>query len=127
MESIHDNKIISYEVNLEKKRIVFHTLSPDSENKLNIIFTNVIAHVFEDELFRSIILDIEKADLNRFLSSNKKLLQEKKDYLWPMVYETENELYETLDEKGITYYVIYSSYGLNGWILAESMSIEVDV
>lgn len=42
-----------------------------------MIFLNIIAHFFEDEISGSIILDIKEFNLEKFFKSNEKLLQEK--------------------------------------------------
>lgn len=124
MKSVHDNEIVSYEVNLKEKRIKLNTVIRNTEEKIEVRFSNVIAHVFEEELPGSIILDIEESNLEKFFKSNQKLLQEKKDYFWPMIYKTESEFHEKLKNENISYFIIFSSYGLNGWILAENMDIE---
>lgn len=41
-----------------------------------------------------------------------------------MIYKTESEFHEKLKNENISYFIIFSSYGLNGWILAENMDIE---
>lgn len=45
MISVHDNTIISYQVNLEKEEIHIHTLTESGRN-VNIIFSGVLAHFF---------------------------------------------------------------------------------
>jgi hypothetical protein len=43
-----------------------------------------------------------------------------------MDYDTEKELTERLLKDQYSYYVISSSYGLNGWVLAKSYEITSD-
>lgn len=57
MTSVHDNEVISYEVNLKNKHIVINT--ENREKTVKIKFFNVMAHLFEDHLYGSILLDIE--------------------------------------------------------------------
>lgn len=90
---------------------------------MKVSFTDVYAHSFEDELFGSIILDIEKSTLTKFIESNSELLDQRKNYLWPTIYETTNELLQKLESENISYYIIYSSYGLSGWVLSKDLTI----
>lgn len=122
MLKIHDNEIISYEIDLKNYQIILHTqykISGRIKN-IDIIFYNVLVHFFQNELRGSIIFDIEKYDINIFLKKNSDLLKKKKNYCWPMIYSTEEELKERLLEGQYSYYIISSSYGLNGWVLAKS-------
>lgn len=125
MVRIHDNEIVSYEVDLKNHQIILHTQYKDSGSIKNtdIIFHDVLVHFFQNELSGSIIFDIEKSDITLFLKNNSDLLKKQKNYCWPMPYRTEEELTEGLLKGQYSYYVISSSYGLNGWILAKSYEI----
>lgn len=51
MLSIHDNKIISYEVDFQKSRITLHTIADRRDTNITKIeFNEVLAHVFETQL-----------------------------------------------------------------------------
>lgn len=125
MSKVHDNEIMSYEVDLKNHQIIVHTQYQKSAliKNTDIVFHNVLVHFFQNELSGSIIFDIEKYDIIRFLKNNSDLLKKQKNYCWPMAYDTEEELTEKLLEGQYSYYVISSSYGLNGWILAKSYEI----
>lgn len=122
MSRIHDNEIISYEVDLKSQRIIIHTQYQDATSIENtdIVFSDVLAHLFENQLRGSIILDLEKYELIKFIENNRDLLRKQKNYGWPMDYDTIEELLERLLQEQYSYYVIYSSYGLNGWVLAKN-------
>lgn len=125
MSKIHDNEISSYIVNLKEQQIILYM---EHQNKnTNIIFSNVLVHFFENELSGSILLDIEKYSINQFIKDNCRLLEQRKNYCWPIDYDTIEQLSEELQKEQYYYYVISSSYGLNGWILAkkyETISIK---
>ncbi|WCF08118.1 hypothetical protein NDS46_28320 [Paenibacillus thiaminolyticus] len=127
MENVHDNEIMAYEVNLQKKEIVLRTQNNNtfSQRKVDIVFSSVFAHYFEHEISGSIILDIEKGDLIDFLKDNKELLTQGYEYSWPSDYNTTEELMEKLEIEGYSYYIINSSYGLNGWVLAKESNVFV--
>ncbi|MEG2293477.1 MAG: hypothetical protein RR936_09495 [Carnobacterium sp.] len=54
-----------------------NTVIRNTEEKIEVIFSNISAHFFEDELSGSNILDIEEFNLEKFFKSNEILLQEK--------------------------------------------------
>lgn len=125
MPKIHDNEIISYEVDLKNQKIIMHTEYYDSKfiERICIVFSDVLVHFFENELSGSIIFDIEEYSLNQFVKDNSKLLEKQKNYCWPMDYDTIKELTENLLKEQFSYYVISSSYGLGGWVLAKNYEI----
>ncbi|EJS58413.1 hypothetical protein CN327_02770 [Bacillus cereus] len=122
MISVHDNTIISYQVNLETEEIRIHTITESGRN-IYIIFSNVLAHFFETHLSSSIISNIDEYPLLDFFKENKKLLEEQKPYGWPISYDNITELEETLVKENHVYYNIFASYGLSGWVLAKKLEI----
>lgn len=123
MHSVHDYEIISYEVDLRNRKITFITFLHSSDNHTKLIFSEVLAHQFETQLQGSIIYEVYENELSRFIEEHQELLQRQKNYGWPMNYETSEELEAVLQKEKFKYYVIFSSYGLNGWILAKQYSI----
>ncbi|MES9666268.1 hypothetical protein [Bacillus nitratireducens] len=122
MISVHDNIIISYQVNLENEEIRMHTRTGSGKD-VYVFFSGVLAHFFETEQHGSVIFDIEKSRLLYFFKENEKLLEEKKDYVWPMRYKDIKELEDILINEKYFYYRISSSYGLSGWVLAKKLEI----
>ena len=129
MSEIHDNIIKSYFVDFENQNIVFNTVYHCNDiHEITIItFNNVMAYFFKDELNGSIIFDIEEISLEYFINENKNILDTEKNYGWPFPYKDEEEFIEILNKNKQKYYVINSSYGLNGWILADEMKIDVSM
>ena len=131
MLDIHDNQIMGYEVELCESKIVVHTCTRylsgnyrDGYNdKKDIIFTDVFASDFENGLKDSIIFGIDIYKIEFFLTHNKELLNRQKAYHWPCKYENLDQLLGILIDKNLVYYVISSSNGLSGWILAKSYEI----
>ncbi|GIP18156.1 hypothetical protein J40TS1_37980 [Paenibacillus montaniterrae] len=129
MSLVHDNEILSYEVDLYNTRIVLHTLY---ENKrlieyTDVTFEGVLCHMFEHQLSGSIILTINEYELDYFFRNeeNLELLSKTKNYGWPMIYEDAVQLEQNLKQSQYKYIVIMSSYGLNGWILAKEWLSEI--
>ncbi|MBM7688090.1 hypothetical protein [Enterococcus ureilyticus] len=44
-------------------------------------------------------------------------------YAWPIMYDSLQELEVQIKNSSLHYHVLTSSYGLNGWILAERVDI----
>ncbi|OEG20832.1 hypothetical protein BCR25_02790 [Enterococcus termitis] len=122
MNMVHDYEIKSYFVNFENKDIVMNI--SDDEKEKQIIFHNFICYKFYDEMPYSIILDLEERALDKFFIENKELLIQGKKNVWPMRYNSLEELEKEIRKKHMTYQVLYSSYGLNGWVLAERVEIK---
>ena len=118
--NIHDNIIKSYTVDLENKQINFRTYSRERSETVDFCFKNVLAHRFCDETEGSILFDITKQDIDTFIKNNKDLLLKKQSSCWPTSFSDIPELKNMLIEEAYQYYILYSSFGLNGWVLAKS-------
>ncbi|WP_340016282.1 hypothetical protein [Paenibacillus sp. FSL K6-1318] len=126
MPSLHDNIILSYEVDLENERIRMHTRSSHEVPKnMDVLFSGVMAHAFDTPLYGSIILDLDERDIEHFVPHNRELLESGKGQGWPVSYDSYDELQNQLIEEKYKYMVISSSYGLSGWILAKNVEISV--
>ncbi|MGG3510130.1 hypothetical protein ABES58_32260 [Paenibacillus lautus] len=121
MTSVHDYEVISYEVNLRDHFIII--ITEYNEIEVKIEFIDVMAHLFEDHLHGSILLDIDTYDIDGFIEGNLEILERHKPYCWPTYYNTLGELREKLIREQYEYYVISSSLGFNGWVLAKNMRI----
>lgn len=124
MNFVHDNEILAYQVDLVRNMITFST---DYKNQtIEIVFNGVMAHLFENELPGSIIFDIEEYPVSLFIEQNRILLNERKNQCWPINYKEIDELFSILVRENYAYYMIYSSYGLSGWILAKNVELKKD-
>lgn len=124
MNSLHDYEILNYNINFKNSLLTIDVTNDESNKRID--FVGAIAHQFSDEIPYSIILDLDELDIKYFFSSNKDLLEEKKNSGWPLMYSSVEELEKMLQESDIRYYVLYSSYGMTGWVLAEQVKI-IDV
>ncbi|WP_339158319.1 hypothetical protein MKX50_02460 [Paenibacillus sp. FSL W8-0186] len=129
MSLVHDNEVLSYEVDLRREKIILHTLY-DSRGLIeytDVNFDGVLCHMFEHQLQGSIILDINDYELELFFKNkeNIKLLDKNKDYGWPLIYDNIDQFKEKLRQAEYKYIVIMSAYGLNGWVLAKDYKIQV--
>ena len=120
LENIHDNIIIKYSVDFENSKISINTINENGE-RVDIIFENILTCAFENQQKNSIILDIEERKSKEFINDNIELL--KRDYGWPIEFNNIEELNSTLETQKYNYYIIQSSYGMCGWILATKLQI----
>lgn len=124
MNNVHDYIIKSYTVNFEEKKITLE-VSNDIKEK-QVVFHNIFTYKFYDEMPYSVILDLEERPLDNFFSENEELLQQGEKEAWPIMYDSFEELENEIRNANVTYQVLYSSYGMNGWVLAERVEI-IDV
>lgn len=122
IKNIHDNKIISYSVDFRDNKISFTTINSRNEI-IKIIFYGTLAHQFKMEMPNSILLDIECSNGINMIEENTELLEQTKDYSWPIGYNNVEQLREKLINEKYSYYTISSSLGLFGWITAKEMEI----
>ncbi|WEG18948.1 hypothetical protein PQ478_10805 [Alkalihalophilus pseudofirmus] len=123
MSTVHDCKLLNYQVDFERSRLEINVLDEEEKN-VKIIFEDLFTFHFEDQLPNSILLDIVEEDVHLFASKNKELLHRSKDYSWPMNYENIKELVRYIKQNNYTYYQVQASYGLNGWVLAKRLLIK---
>lgn len=117
---VHDNEILTYTVDFENKEITMKTINRKHEI-IFVKFKDVLVHYFEMAMPSSIIFDIDEYEGKEVIKENKELLKNTKNFCWPVNYETESQLIQIL--KGYKYYIINSSLGLTGWVLAKTMTI----
>jgi hypothetical protein len=124
MRSIHDNYVYAYEVLCEARRTVLHTHFRDgtADEFTDVVFDGVEAHHFVCSLDGNILFDVSEVDVEQLVNSNADLFARDKDYGWPQIeYSDRAQLIAILQDRGIKGYVVASSYGLTGWVLASEM------
>jgi hypothetical protein len=85
-------------------------------------------HIFlKNGIKTSVVFDIEEKTLEYFMNKNRNLFEMERRHGWPFPYENEKELIEILNKNNQKCYFINSTYGLEGWILAEKMKSSIKV
>lgn len=120
---MHDNEVISYEINLKEQTINIKTQTPNEKEEC-LCFTDVFAYHFENQLLGSTILDLFEEPIEKFIGDNENLLIEGRKHAWPMHYKEISQLDAKLNKDNLKYYIIASSYGFRGWVLAKNLTIE---
>lgn len=124
--SIHDNTVLSYTIDCKKESITFHTALDDNEphEHIDIIFLKVAGYHFEGDNFGTILFDIYQASPEEVYSAYGDLFERLKSYAWPAVnYSTEQDLMGKLRNRGVKGFLLSSSYGMTGFVLAEEMQV----
>lgn len=79
MDTIHDSKILNYNIDFEHSKIEIKAMT-EKEKQIKILFEDFFAYHFENQLPKSILLDIVEGDVNSFALDNKEVLDKSKDY-----------------------------------------------
>ena len=120
---MHDNYIVSYNVNLLKKNMSVKTYNNKQKKYKTIYFSEVLTHSFRCIIDYNIISDICESGIQKFIQDNQKELIKLKGFCWPINYNTEQELIDFLITNKYKYIEINSSYGMFGWVIAKSYEI----
>jgi hypothetical protein len=126
--SIHDNLLVSYEVRCEERIITLRT-EYRGKNKptefSNVVLSGVQGYHFENDAFGNIIFGLEAVPLEWFLKEyGAQILESYRMAGAPGVWAGNfASAPEYLREQGIKAFILSSSYGLSGWILAKEVSM----
>lgn len=124
--SIHDNRLLSYCVSGEAREIRLHTIYDDREPNeyTDVVFSGVVAYFFEQDNFGTIIFDVHETDVAKLYAAQKMQFEIGRKYCWPGAWNTsEQATLSHLVSYGTKAFELCSSIGMNGWVLAQSMSI----
>ena len=107
--SVHDNLLVSYEVQCDARTILLrteHRVKNEPTEFVNVMFKGVEGYRFENDAFGNIVFDIETVALDQVLK------------------EHNQEISESYRMAGaIRAFILSSSHGLSGWVLAREISI----
>ncbi|MGX7148400.1 hypothetical protein [Enterococcus ureasiticus] len=121
MNTIHDYEIERFTVEFKKNTISIDISSEQRQKQ--IVFQEVFCYKFYEEMPYSIISDLEERPIEDFFKENKELLNQTKNYAWPIMYDSIQELVNKIKDADVHYQVLSSSYGMNGWVLAKRVEI----
>jgi hypothetical protein len=129
---IHDNLLISYEVHCEKRTIILRTeyrVEDKPTEFTNVVFEGVQGYNFENDAFGNIILDLATVSVEYLLTAYGPQISESyrmagSPGTWAANLDSAPDC---LREQGIKGFVLSSSYGLSGWVLAKEMLVREGV
>jgi len=125
--SIHDNRVVSYEVDGEHRRIVLHTRFEDREpiECTDVIFEGVLAYHFANDNFGNILFGVEEIPVPQLVARNRRLFEEGSRFAWPGPWnESPEASIEHFQSHQVKAFEVSSSYGLAGWVVAASYQLE---
>lgn len=122
--SVHDNVLVSYEVNCEQRAICLRTEFRDLGlpfEQTDVIFTGVVAYEFKfDASTGTIIFDIECVPAIDIYNDNLESIKAGIRYGWPGAWAADADAaLRYFYDKAILGYRVDSACGLCGWILAQ--------
>jgi hypothetical protein len=124
LPSFHDDYVVGYEVDCEGRQIKLH-IKPaasvaEQPGARTVVFTGVEGYGFENDTFGNIILDLNAVTITTFVSQYRGELTESFRISGaPGTWASDLDGAPwVLSERGIQAFVLSSSYGLSGWVLA---------
>ena len=131
LPSLHDNYLVSYEVSCEARQIKLFARRPTGERRgsnRTIVFSGVEAYHFQDDAFGNIIFSLEEVPAEQLLSQFRSEIAESYRLAgapgpWAADLASAAEI---LAARGVRGFVLSSSYGLSGWMLARDASVAAD-
>lgn len=124
--SIHDNLVKGYSVFCEERRIVLHAECCDGavDGKTDVIFNGVEAYFFYGDNMQSILFDIEECEIDQILDRFADEFQTGIKYCWPGTWNKSIEACrEHLDQQQSRGWIINSSYGMGGFVIAKNTEL----
>jgi hypothetical protein len=133
LPSLHDDFLVSYEVNCETRQIKLHAkrdprVPAGNEERTNhtIVFDGVEGYQFENDNFANIIFSLDAVPVERILAIYGSQIASSFRMAgapdsWAADLSSAPQL---LTAKGVQGFILSSSYGLSGWVLAKEASVE---
>jgi hypothetical protein len=126
--SIHDNLLISYEVQCESRTILLRTecrTKNQTTKFINVVFNGVQGYRFENDAFGNIVLDLEPVAIDQFVAEyGAGIVASYKMAGSPGPWAKNLDAASLhLHAQKIQAFILSSSFGLSGWILAREMTV----
>lgn len=121
--NVHDNEILSYQVDICNKTLQIFTQYYDKE-KTSITFTGLRGHRFENVTYMNVISSISQVTIDSFISENRDLLERGLQCAFPIAAKNCEALRAYLEKHKLKVFEIDSVLGLYGFVIASEISIE---
>ncbi len=128
LPSFHDNHLTAYEVNCETREITLRVRRPEgAEEQLSrtIVFNGVEGYHFKDDALGNIIYALQEISVDELISDYGRDIAESHRRAGAPGSWAANlaSAAQVLTAKGVKGFVLSSSYGLSGWVLAREASV----
>ena len=124
MASIHDSLLTGYVVDGNGRSITLHTEphSGGGEAFIDVIFRGVVAYHLEGDCLQNIVFGIDEVSPQSVVEDGEVFAERNRLYGWPRNWDPRVETAEQfLGRDGIRVFWLRCSYGVEGWIAAQSM------
>jgi hypothetical protein len=126
LPSLHDNYLVSYKVDCEAREIKLCAKCPNVRDGgfRTIVFRGVEGYHFRNDAFGNIVLALETVPIERLLSEYGPEIAEAYRLAGapgPWAADLASAP-QALTAKGVKGFLLSSSYGLSGWVLAKEAS-----
>ena len=120
--NLHDNRVLRYCADFEAHPLHMDTQTEAGE-KVSVHFTGLLAHRFENVIQDNILFGMDEITVGGFFEQYKDLLDGTIPYGFPACCGIE-ELRERMEREHIRVFVIDSSLGLCGFVLAQEVELQ---
>jgi hypothetical protein len=132
LPSLHDDFVVAYEVNCEARQIKLHTRSDPrdaakrGQPPRTIIFKGVEGYQFEDDAFGNIIYSLTAVSVEQVFTNYGSRIVESYRMAgapgpWAADLASAAKVFVAENIRG---FLLSSSYGLSGWVLAKEVLVE---
>ena len=127
-KEIHDSLLVEYSVSSVSRKLVLY-ISPHhgaASIPFSVIFDGVEAHCFAAPLLPAILFAIESVSADSLIRDEWASIAEGFNRCgWPGPWaDSLNNALQAASSTALKGYYIDSSYGLSGWVLAQSVKLE---
>jgi len=128
LPSLHDDQLTAYEVNCKTREITLRVRRPEwAQEQLSrtILFNGVEGYHFKDDAFGNIIFSLQEISVEKLLSDYGRDIAESHNRAGAPGSWAANlaSAAQVLTAKGVKGFILSSSYGLSGWVLAREASV----
>lgn len=121
-DHLHDNRVLCYCADFEAHILHVDTRTEAGEN-VSVHFTGLLAHWFENVIQDNILFGMDEITADGLFERYQELLSHSLQYGFPACCSAE-ELRERMAREKIRVFVIGSSLGLCGFVLAQEVNIQ---
>jgi hypothetical protein len=124
MSSIHDSLLTGYSVDGHSRTIVLHTEphAGGGEAFIDVVFRGVVAYHFEGDCFHNIVFGVDEVPPTDLVIDRTSFEARFAQHGWPGSWDPKRETPEQfLTRPGVRVFQLGCSYGMGGWIAAQSV------
>jgi len=124
MPSVHDSLLTGYDVDGRGRSVVLHTEPHQGGGTafIDLVFHGVVAYHFEGDCLANIVSEVIEVPAERVVGDGAAFLQRFQQTGWPRGWNSQRESpSQFLSRPGLKVFELNCSYGMTGWIAAESL------